>query len=847
MAASPFPVNVEEIFEDYQRRRGGLLRALTDDLEELYQQADPERDNLCLYGTRDGAWAVELPAEEVPPELPEPCLGINFARDGMQKRDWVALVAVHSDSWLLAVAFFYAVKLDAAGRLRLFKLINTMPTLFESVSQRNKYKTSAPPQAQPGGPGGPVVKKKKFEDRPTESKFPSGRLLKADDVSPALKGRQAELFWPDNQLWYLVEIINVNAKTKQAKIVYASGEEEDLDLAEIVFGGLEVPEGCNDGACLLAALAGGALSVPQVLSALRGPWALLYWDALGERLWLGRDVLGRRSLLMHLPDPNDPRFLLSSVSQLPPTAAATVSGPAPPAAAAATAGGRAAPVAAAAAPTSELVAGGGRGGGGGAGGAAAVRVRCCCVEARSPHPAAAYTAAFVAAAAAAVTAGASSPGPGSDSGPARAHPPWPSWSSDRPLDFHTGPGGTQPAPDQTGRAPAVDLGADPRAALGRHSAVGGGASAAAAAPVMILFSGGVDSVLLAALAHRALPLETPIDLSNVCFGGAASPSPDREAARSALEELAAACPGRRWRLIEVDACLEDLDRHRSRLLALLRPAGTVMDLNIGAALWLAVAGQGTLRLPAAAAAVAATAPHLPDPHTAATPAHVAALSNGAPAAGVNKNPGGNISSHLGPVSPVSEQPPPGAPPPPPLLPGSPFGSAARVVLLGHGADEQCGGYGRHRTRFRSCGPAGLSSELEVDVRRLWVRNLGRDDRLVADWGREARHPFLDEGVMGLLLRMRLEHIADLELPPGRGDKQLLRSALCELGLPQAAARVKRAIQFGSRIGKLANRRDFGSNRAANRKHAGGVALQDVASAAGAAAAGAWSKPPRPGC
>ena len=27
---------------------------------------------------------VDLPAEEVPPEIPEPALGINFARDGMQ-------------------------------------------------------------------------------------------------------------------------------------------------------------------------------------------------------------------------------------------------------------------------------------------------------------------------------------------------------------------------------------------------------------------------------------------------------------------------------------------------------------------------------------------------------------------------------------------------------------------------------------------------------------------------------------------------------------------------------------------------------------------------------------------
>jgi hypothetical protein len=35
----------------------------------------------------------------------------------MARKDWLALVAVHSDAWLMAVAFFYAVKLDAAGRL----------------------------------------------------------------------------------------------------------------------------------------------------------------------------------------------------------------------------------------------------------------------------------------------------------------------------------------------------------------------------------------------------------------------------------------------------------------------------------------------------------------------------------------------------------------------------------------------------------------------------------------------------------------------------------------------------------------------------------------------------------
>lgn len=60
-----------------------------------------------------------MPAEEVPAELPEPCLGINFARDGMAKKDWLALVAVHSDAWLLSVAFYYGAKLDASQRCAL--------------------------------------------------------------------------------------------------------------------------------------------------------------------------------------------------------------------------------------------------------------------------------------------------------------------------------------------------------------------------------------------------------------------------------------------------------------------------------------------------------------------------------------------------------------------------------------------------------------------------------------------------------------------------------------------------------------------------------------------------------
>lgn len=51
--------------------------------------------------------------------------------------------------------------------------------------------------------------------------------------------------------------------------------------------------------------------------------------------------------------------------------------------------------------------------------------------------------------------------------------------------------------------------------------------------------------------------------------------------------------------------------------------------------------------------------------------------------------------------------------------------------------------------------------------------------------------------------------------------------VCSLGLRRAAARVKRAIQFGSRLSKQANVRDFGSNRAANIAKAGTVRLSEV--------------------
>ncbi|KAI5670487.1 hypothetical protein M9H77_10851 [Catharanthus roseus] len=139
-SVSSNPRTVEEIFKDFNARRSAVVRALTSEVDEFFSLCDPDKDNLCLYGHPNDTWEVALPAEEVPPELPEPALGINFARDGMARRDWLSLVAVHTDSWLVSVAFYFGARLNRNDRKRLFSLINELPTVYEVVTGRKPLK-----------------------------------------------------------------------------------------------------------------------------------------------------------------------------------------------------------------------------------------------------------------------------------------------------------------------------------------------------------------------------------------------------------------------------------------------------------------------------------------------------------------------------------------------------------------------------------------------------------------------------------------------------------------------------------------------------------------------------------
>ncbi|XP_075228877.1 asparagine synthetase domain-containing protein 1-like isoform X2 [Lycorma delicatula] len=257
----------------------------------------------------------------------------------------------------------------------------------------------------------------------------------------------------------------------------------------------------------------------------------------------------------------------------------------------------------------------------------------------------------------------------------------------------------------------------------------------------ILFSGRLDSTVLAILANKYVPLHESIDLYNVAFQNPAKKImnfnvPDRKTGEIAFEELKKLSPLRKWNFIKVDVTHDELVTWRQNLIAhLIHPLNTVLDDSLGCTLWFASRGQGVLST------------------------------------------------------------------------GQPYSSYARVILLGLGADEMLGGYMRHRTqRRRERSWMTLANDLDIIGRR----NLGRDNRVLANHGCQPRLPYLDEHVVAFIQSLPPWHRCCLsdEMPLGIGDKLLLRLAAWKLGLCKVATFPKRARQFGSCI---ANSHESGSS------------------------------------
>lgn len=112
------------------------------------------------------------------------------------------------------------------------------------------------------------------------------------------------------------------------------------------------------------------------------------------------------------------------------------------------------------------------------------------------------------------------------------------------------------------------------------------------ARVAVLFSGGLDSAVLAALAADALPVGEPLDLLSLCFLDGASP--DRAAALDSVAELRVSRPSRTFNFISIDASYSGARANAAAILRTLSPAATHLDFNLGVALGSAARGEGTL-------------------------------------------------------------------------------------------------------------------------------------------------------------------------------------------------------------------------------------------------------------
>lgn len=289
--------------------------------------------------------------------------------------------------------------------------------------------------------------------------------------------------------------------------------------------------------------------------------------------------------------------------------------------------------------------------------------------------------------------------------------------------------------------------------------------------VSILFSGGLDCTILARLVHDLLPREQSIDLLNVAFenprvvAAAASVSDSILESDTARHSPYSLCPDRNSGLSSHKELCRVCPGRVWRLVCIDIPYTETLDHR-------------------------AQVKSLISPHNTEMDISIAyALYFAARGSGTIRD------QATGWVSPYT--------------------SPARVLLSGLGADELFAGYTRHATAFSRRGYPGLLDELELDFNRLGKRNLGRDDRVISHWGKEARYPYLDETLVSWALNcpvwekcgfgdftQSVNANSRSDLPSLEPGKKLLRLLAWELGMSGVATEKKRAIQFGARTAKM---------------------------------------------
>ncbi|AFZ80186.1 asparagine synthetase family member protein [Theileria equi strain WA] len=359
--------------------------------------------------------------------------------------------------------------------------------------------------------------------------------------------------------------------------------------------------------------------------------------------------------------------------------------------------------------------------------------------------------------------------------------------------------------------------------------------------VTILFSGGLDSALIARIVAEHLK-DTTIELINVSFDPATSP--DRITSLYTYSELVEMFPNSDIRLVCIDVNQDEYVQDEEKIYGLSYPNDTHMDVNISAALYYASRLKGflcdksflqssfwqTFRSDLAVAKSVNFKVTVSRAKSADFPEQESSRS----AVTQSQSTEGQALPFL---KKCGEQP---------------YSSHSTDVLVGSGADELFGGYGRHVTSqaFQDC--KELGEEIAKDLNRLWKRNLGRDDRVLNENGVRALYPFLSPLVLETVTKLPFTSasIVDILSSPkwfhelciyksidygvlrnseflGAENrpvsvyinKWILREIALQLGLKSCATFKKRAIQFGTNSAKNFNRLHNMSNRQARNKGA----------------------------
>ncbi|SCU90944.1 LAFA_0F01002g1_1 [Lachancea sp. 'fantastica'] len=213
-------------------------------------------------------------------------------------------------------------------------------------------------------------------------------------------------------------------------------------------------------------------------------------------------------------------------------------------------------------------------------------------------------------------------------------------------------------------------------------------------PISILFSGGLDCSVIAALLCqqiKTLGLNTAVELLNVGFenqrtGMMPNDVPDRVLGRQSFKTLRELFPEIDMRFVEVDVDYAEYLEHRPGILNLIYPKQTEMDLSIAAAFFFAAKGSGFLS---------------------------------------DEKSGCRV----------------------------PYNRQGIVLFSGLGADELYGGYHKLVNKSKN----ELVAELERQINNIHDRNLSRDDKVLASNGVEVRYPFLDETVVEFSTKLPLNY------------------------------------------------------------------------------------------